>query len=511
MKQPFYHICNQPAPELTGAIAITSAAGLMPLRDHEDTPILLHIHLNWDNNQLSHDYGFDVAHDLRAKIRCKAPIIFYSPIPVSYFEEKSKSELKYKLLFGRGTAFLEIPFTAEAFSAKAAEITPLNEAALHDVVTMLGDLKGVVIDKLNHDLKFSEATEPILQSIRPYLSGKQQELIGLPAFTITMAQAPDEDSFNKAKALFIEKCHLELTADGAQKPLLPAKNYKVLIIDDMAEELALATTHLQKDFEIIAKSNALDAVALLEADNSNDILAVVSDWRLFTDTRKQYWQPLQGYELLEIAAQTGMRTLFALTSQSNFLIHQLRDLMPIHFTLFQKQNLRTKGQWAVFADVLYEACAATETIITGQPSSGQWTSTKRKSVELGVSLKSIYAQQRHRRDGFFQVINERSDEAWQRHLAGKNIRYLFGEISTSVINADVLKEVLIQRRIWTALFLSGMETDSIYELLARNPTKSGNKNDATQLKIKLCIKESDIRQHKLLPEEKAWLRQNGLV
>jgi hypothetical protein len=47
----------------------------------------------------------------------------------------------------------------------------LSNAALHDVATMLCDLKGIVIDKLNHDLKFvaKNNIDEAIASVTPYL------------------------------------------------------------------------------------------------------------------------------------------------------------------------------------------------------------------------------------------------------------------------------------------------------------------------------------------------------
>jgi hypothetical protein len=56
--------------------------------------------------------------------------------------------------------------------------------------------------------------------------------------------------------------------------------------------------------------------------------------------KQTYWQPLQGYEVLDFAAKNGIRSLFALTSQADFVVHHLRNLMGIRFSMFKKENLK---------------------------------------------------------------------------------------------------------------------------------------------------------------------------
>jgi CheY-like chemotaxis protein len=511
MIEKYYHICNPQTPEVSGIKNIYSEKELFKIKNSAQLPYLINIHLNWEDRKLSSNQGFDIATELRAKLKSKVPIIFYSPVQVKYFEKKSEKEIKYRIIFGRGSAFIEAPFTELALRKLADEVEPLSNASLHDVVTMLCDLRGVVIEKIKHDLRFGEDIHGVIASISPYLSEKQKELIDLNVFVREIKQVNNEKDFNIARELFLEKCYYELTSDEVKKPEGKKKIYKILFIDDVKEELEKAERYLKDTFEVITASTSKKAIDLLMADTDNQIITVVSDWRLFTDERKNYWQPLQGYEVLEIAAKSGIRALFALTSQANFLIHQLRDLLGFHFPLFQKQNLTSEGQWKVMSDALVEACEATEEIINSQPTSEQWTSIKRKSKDCGVSLKELYGLKRHIKDTFFSTINDTADEIWQTYLNGKNIRYSLGQLSTSAINVDVLKEVLIQRRIWIGLFLCNINAEGICELMAKDPKKTTTNSDVTQLKIKLCIVENDVKRRRILPEERAWLTKWSLI
>lgn len=512
MSYRYFHICNPTTPETSDCKNIVSKKELQEIKDDSNAVYLLHIHLNWEGNKLSSNYGFDIANFIRTVKQSKAPIIFYSPIQQVYFEKKSEKQIIYKILFGRGSAFIESPFNEAVVNKLADSIEPLSKAALHDVVTMLCDLKGIVIEKVNHDLKFRKDVNAVMNTILPYLSEEQKGLIALDAFISEIGKVDTEKDFNTAKQLFVERCNYELTAEGEKKTKSDKKKYTILIVDDIEEELEKAAGYLKNDFDIITSSTGKNAIDILLADTDNKILLVLSDWRLFKDGNKDYWQSLQGYEVLEIAAKTGIRALFALTSQANFLIHQLRNVMGLHFPLFQKQNLSSEGQWKVMADALMEACETTDELINSQPTSDQWISRVRKKKYMGLSLKELYAIKRHTRDNFFTEIDSRSDKIWETYLSNaKHLRYELGTLSTSLVNHDVLKEVLVQRRIWIGLFLNYMLPDSIYELVSKDPHKSATTNDITQLKIKLCIVEDDIKQKRFLPEERAWFRKWKLL
>lgn len=513
MSKQYFHICNSATPELPEFKNIVSMEALQEIKDDSNAVYLLHIHLNWEGNKLSSNYGFDIANLIRTEKKSKAPIIFYSAVQKEYFEHKSEKEIKYKILFGRGSAFIETPFKEASINKLTEGMEPLSNAALHDLVTMLCNLKGIVVEKINHDLKFGKDITTVINSILPYLSEQQKKQIAIEAFVDEIKQIGTEKDFNTEKQLFVERCNYELTPDGENKPQADKKKYKILVVDDVEEDLAKAKKYLEHDFEeVITASTGKRAVDILLADTDNSIVLVLSDWRLFEDKEKKYWQPLQGYEVLELAAKTGIRAIFALTSQANFLIHQLRNLMGIHFPLFQKQNLITEGQWKVLADALVEACETTDELVANQPTADLWNNSIRKEKNFGVSLKQLYIQKRHARDNFFIEIDNRTNKIWEIYNENsKRLRYELGTLSTSIINADVLKEVLVQRRIWIALFLKLVSPEKIYELMSKSPDKSATTSDITQLKSKLCIVEDDIKQKRLLPEEKSWLQHIGLI
>jgi hypothetical protein len=212
-----YHVTNEDVESISSHEILCSKESINTVKDIEGLIWLINLHINWNGRKLSNNYGFDIANFIRTEKKSKAPIVFYSPVPKTYFEKRSEKEIKYKILFGRGSAFLETPFKETDLIKLAESIEPLSNAALHDVATMLCDLKGIVIDKLNHDLKFGSDVNEVFSSISPYLSGYQKQSIQLYEFAEKLKKrtnANDSNGFFSDKQQFIMLCNLQLTASG---------------------------------------------------------------------------------------------------------------------------------------------------------------------------------------------------------------------------------------------------------------------------------------------------------
>lgn len=524
-----YHICNNDTPKYLGWESVSSLISLKKVNaNHIDLVWLINVHLNWDNENLSNNFGFDVANIIRTEIKSKAPIIFYSPIPVKYFETKSESEIKYKILFGRGSAFIESLFKQEDLEKHIEGSSPLSDAALHDVTTMLCNLKGIVIDKLNHDLKFDSNISEVIGSVSPYLSNLQKQLIGLEKFIETIktkVASKDENGFQNEKLKFITLCNQELTEAGTEKLQERKTKHRILVIDDLQEEIKKAKKNLEADFIIETAITGEQAIKLLKGDSRNEIVAVVSDWRLFTCEKQNYWQPLQGYEVLDYAAKNGIRSLFALTSQADFVVHHLRNLMGIRFSMFKKENLRTGEQWKVFSDVLFEAC---ETAVASRANIlDEFPTWKKSWTEKGIEQKTLREQyidfwNSIDRNSELNNIETKVDDMWH-YLMNTKDPYLIGEekyqdykVSIKVLK---LQKILVLRRIWFGLWLNylpagkmGAEstkdlTEKVYKKIFGLP----GDGSIPQRTLNLCIQLDKIHKKFMLPEEIEWLTRKGLM
>ncbi|MBK8808689.1 MAG: response regulator [Bacteroidales bacterium] len=535
MGKNILHICNVNTPKTSDWQNISSIATLNEKKEDSDTIYLLNIHLTWEGNKLSNNYGFDVANLIRTEKKSKAPIIFYSPIQPLYFETKSRKEIKYKILFGRGSAFIDMPFKDAALLKLADAIEPLSNAALHDVATMLCDLKGIVIDKLNHDLKFEADVNAVIASISPYLSKKQKEVIGLDAFIVqikSIKKGETKANFDKVKRDFINTCIDELTEAGKDKLMAKATKHKVLVIDDLQTEIENAKSFLKEDFIVAEATTGSEAIRILKKDIKNEIVAVISDWRLFTDENQNYWQPLQGYEVLDFAAKNGIRSLFALTSQADFVVHHLRNLMGIRFSMFKKENLKTPDQGRVFSDVLFEACEQTVQLRCAIPKSVNWVKSENKGRNANyTSLNQQYIEKwnAENRDTYFNSVEEMCNDIWTylelvRPSKYKGVFTLKAKYDLTLSpTKPELFPVLIFRRIWMALWYSKNTTNNLsresiteslefcYEVMFTGMSKKYESNSPGVELNKLCLLTNEILAGKMLPEEKDWLIKQGLL
>lgn len=526
------HLCNKGTPQILGWENIVSKKELEIWNVNDGEIVwLINAQLNWEENNLSSDYGFDIAIYLRLVKKSKAGIIIYSPVLKKYFETKSKTDKKYLILFGRGTSYLEAPFKEQSLQKLSENISQLSSAALHDVATMLCDLKGIVIDKLNHDLKFGSDVNSVIESISPYLSAYQKQSIQLNEFSEKLQQkieAKDNNGFFSDKQQFITLCNLQLTASGKPENETKKSKHRILVIDDKADELKNIIDNLTADFEIVQADKADKAIEEIQKDIANKIVAIVSDWRLYEQERQSYWQNLQGYEILDFASKNGIRSLFALTSQADFVVHHIRNLMGVRFAMFKKENLQTAEQWKVFADVLNESCEHTVQLRASLPDdSAQWTKELLKNGEPLKTLKQQYIEiwNSEERDSYFSKITTTANEIWEYLKTTPNNNTLTIEFGITVpTKVLILEPILIYRRIWLALWFNKTDigkrisketiskySEEIYKRMFAPSIKKQMPDSGTQNAYKLCLEINKVQQGKFLPEEKEWLVSHNLL
>ncbi len=525
--------------------------------------ILVDVETDFGNYGSDFFGGFDIAADLRRIYKIRNQIVFHSTFSKEYFEKLSQSDIKFKLLYGRGSSFIRYPFSVEAIKEKLLNTTPISAATLHDVVTMLCDLKGIVIDKLNHELRFEKDVKNLQQlfsTIEPYLSNEQKQLIEMAEFMEKLLQSiknNDRSMFLSHKDLFLRLCTRHLTQSGNIESRLGKSKHTILLIDDREDELEKYEEELLKDFDVLKTSSGTEAIEILKSDSTNNIKAIISDWRLFEDDTLTYWQSLQGYEILEFASKSGIRALFALTSQADYVVHHIRNLMGIRFSMFKKENLISPGQWKVFADVLQEACNETLQIIANIPESDNWRKAERvidkaeedriKKKNSGrnilvrkdnntsttyVSYPSLHQQylgylHDKDRDSLFRAVEEKADEIWQYLIGLRNEHneYIGVDVLRHRFNVETPKDallfpVLVLRRIWMALWyyhvgepkkLSQEEITKyskfIYAVIQYQGFTQFVGNNQSVEQTKLCISISQVRNRKMLPEEYAWMRK----
>jgi hypothetical protein len=537
-----YHICNPntdtPLDSEAWLTNIDSEAALEKLRlDEADSAVyLLNVHLNWNGQAFSHDYGFDVANILRTRNASLAPIIFYSPIPVKYFEYKSKGGsdfLKYQILYGRGSSFIEEfpidePFNKELKDNLSNGTPPLTPSSLVDVQITLCDLKGLVLDKLAHNLKPAQDPSPHFVEIEGFLNVGLKENINFERYRKELHEkytSRDEVEFIKTKEEFIALFGRRLTTKVSEVVAAPApedKKYKVLIVEDEEEDLQKAVTFLREYFHPIPEKEAKKAIERLKKDSANEILAVICDWRLYKNESK-YWQKShQGYEVLEEASKTG-RGLFALTSEPDFVVHQIRNKLGCRFQLIKKEDFHSDSQKALLVAWIQNACQNNLLDEGNIPTGKLWKEEYRDTyLELRSSLDW---------DVFKLCVISKANEVWAYSLKqGKNANKLSRQFGLSFPAGNTrlkLFSALVLRLVWFSLWHKyGFEAHKVYTDLGEfvEYEKSGfetvcdyfvgveeNPGQRSQDIRKAGLEEYDISAGRMFPYERAWLFSRNLL
>ncbi len=486
----------------------------------ESEPILIDVECSFDAQPLSDFHGFDLALDLRRKYKVKNPIIFLSTFSQYFFEKKSLVEAKYKILFGKGTSFIQYPFSSELFESIVKNTVALTASSLHDVITSLCDLKGIVLDKLNHNLRPGCDIEAIFDEIAPFLDHQHKVSVSWFEYKNQLIELNDhstEGLFYDIKQAFLSICSYQLTEQGAASLVVQQTRFKVLVVDDVAEELIEISGQLSPYFDLITTSSSTEAIEILENDTANEVVAVLSDWRLYKDAHQTYWQSYQGYEILEIASQKGIRTLYALTSQADYIVHQLRNIADYRFTLLKKQNLRTLDQWHLLIEMIQEACENVTQIIASMPESANWTNEKEPA-----SYKNLYIAKRQSTDGkaFFDKVYSKADEVWDYILNEKekgftDLQYVKERFGLEIAkNRNDLFTVMVLRLLWIGLWnlleekSNEAKTETIYKIICTSNYDRGITMNHVNVELnKLCFTTKDLKVRRMLPEEKVWLQK----
>lgn len=482
----------------------------------ETEPIFIDVECSFDTQPLSDFHGFTLALDLRRKFKAKNPIIFLSIFSQAYFEKKSLAEPQYKILFGKGTAYLEYPCSRESFGEAMKKAVSLSAASLHDIITTLCDIKGIVLDKLNHRLKISNDVEAVFNELEPYLTEQHKLLTQWATYKlqlIELKQQHKQQEFYDAQQAFIAICNYHFTENSTPESTEKNNQYSILLLDDVQEELQEITTQLSSYFDIQAFERSEEAIGALKQDHSNKIVAILSDWRLYQDNTQTYWQRYQGYEVLQYASQNGLRALFALTSQADFVVHQLRNIVDYKFTLLKKQHLKTTEQWQLLADVLYQQCQEITATIADMPESANWTKVREPDC-----YKNLYIQKRQENDGeaFFKRVHGKADEVWLYVLQEKksgfeNIQIIKDKFGLEVPkNTNDLFPVMVLRLIWMGLWSVLLDNSdkllNIYAIINTGNYKKGVTPNNINVELnKLCLTSKDLKLRKMLPEERHWL------
>jgi hypothetical protein len=515
--------------------------------------IIILAELDWKGKYVQHFYGFDIAIELRRNHRLLCPIIITSTLKQSYFEQLASNEIRFKILFGRGTIFLplnELNLKINDALNKLYQF-PISEAVLIDMNEMLLNQKGFIIDKITHDLQFGISKiklAEILNNLSAYLENDKRLLLNWDNFHCQLhSNLLDYTNFNKVKEAFIAKCECELVNNSENTIASPIRKYKIIVLEDDLDFTKRIEENLKEHFEeLIITDDAEYAMKLLEKDYNNSITGIITDWRLYKEDSKTYWQ-IQGYEVLDYAAKNRYIALFSLTSLTDRNINNIRNSLGLDIHLFKKQHLDLDGkaQWDILADTVKQKCDLILEIISSQPTGTGW-----KKLQPEYLLK--------RTSGWDTYENEITNEATRifkyyiNAINNDDTRNVYGINEIGIALKNDLKNILTVRRIFFGLYFSLSKTNKYLQNII--PTRLlgdgfffdtelknhavdthslirkdwwddlSNGLDSTiieeewkkmeqrmkNLRATLCIELTELPGKGILPEEKNWLSKNGI-
>ena len=520
--------------------------------------ILIEVELEWEGYDVDDFYGFNIAVELRTKFSQKCPIILCSCLSADVFRSLALNQVKYNILFGRGTDFVELRHLERQIITECIEeVESLNDATLTDVSEMLCNLKGLVVDKLTHDLKYDAdigALKEILKKTSQYLSQEQLLRVNYEDFSkqlLVLKSCSQKVDFERIKHAFVTLCSSELAEVRGNIDYNRNDNkYKILILEDDLDFKESLEDRLGDDFNIISTSDSQVAIDHVRNDERNEILAIISDWRLYKPNSR-YWQK-QGYEVLEYAAKMRYIALFSLTSEADFNVHNIRNLLKLDIYLTKKQYLVASESWNLFIEKIKYECEKINYLISHIPRGKDWYKNGKHSPALNFQ----YIQKRNSVDWkiYESNISQKANKLWAyyKQMLGRDLSQTttvtnwkdkFG-ISFSPTEPD-LRIVLVARRVFLALWFSAedmwlaihrtVQVGSSYEpvkvaqgikirLVTHGETweddylsKHSNDTDAykdlegkaNSLAGKVCIIASELPDG-ILPEEQAWLKSHGI-
>jgi len=493
-----------------------------------NSPILLQVEYSSFNQfKLTQSYGFELVRKLRTELNCKQPIILYSPLPKKYFILKEKVEhLKYAALNDPSVSFIQQPINKNLFLKTLSNLEALSDAGLADVNEMLYKRSGRIIDKINHDIKFKVELYHIEKYLNEYLTAYERKEANLDYYFSNLKKLKDESNehdFVRFKMLLVETCSKLLgrgeKSRNVKNEIKPEIKYNVVLLEDDEDYMSLLKKRLSSFFNVKSYSESKNAINLLKRDVKNEILAVISDWRLF-EKGSNKWQIKQGYDVLEFSGTNGIRSHYALTSLNDRNVHQVRNKLNVSFDLIKKDYLITDDDWNNLIEKLKIDCDLKFNIIGSIPKTPLW-------------LKHYFEKYRSNRSNvewlnFESTISKEANRIFEKVLSiTPSETHYYQEEGFTLPDDDSpkssfkLKPILILRRVTMAYWFHSLLNSRRYNINPKTELRNfvakkfigqaASNNLVGKYFKQLCIRTKTFQKDGILPEEKSWLIHHDLM
>jgi CheY-like chemotaxis protein len=498
-------------------------------------------------------YGFNIGFELRRRYKCLLPIIMVSSMPIRHFEHLASTDIRYNLIYARGTGFIPLIKVANSLTDIIQATEPISLPLITDMNEMLFNLQGVLQDTLGHRLR-ADMNQQIfaetMAEMKALLNEEQIRLTKWDTFDKKLLQSLKNDAlFHSLKSEFLLTIRQKIASNNTNSDIVKIeKRHKILIVEDneiFAKEIFQNLNH--HFVEIIITGQAQEAIDILESDATNSIVGLICDWRLYKSTGSKYWQK-QGYEVLAYAAKQRYIALFGITSLSDTNVHSIRNMLGFEIHLFKKEHFvgnDASNQWQMMADLVLQKCDSITQYIASEPSGNAWQ-----------KIKSEYIDKRNTVWGYFE--NEVSQESkklfkfYKKAIEEEDTRNVFSISEMGLSLKANLKNILIIRRVFFGIYAYlNQHNEFLQEIRPVSLLGTGDKVDTGQRhhgidaysilrkdwwddisstlgsvaieeewnkfeqRIKnfrnvLSIEISELPHRGLLPEEKAWFQANHI-
>ncbi|MEA2173828.1 MAG: Response regulator receiver domain [Blastocatellia bacterium] len=291
--------------------------------------ILIDVSLTWDGKLLQNFYGLDVAAELRRVHAVKCPIIFFSPLKESGFED-----YKYDMLRAPGSGLLSFPFSAETLKERLFGTEGLTETALRHVVIRHCGLRedwNARAHRIEKTLRgYPAQREETLRELSDWAASivlyAPEQKRNLDNFGRLLTEPPAEADDGKLRdALqeldkgllncFVQNAERESATPAFSLPKAPPEYFsKILIADD--EDLPDLVSSLTHDYHYDVEQARTPTLArqILDAKRSEVVLA---DWH--------FPERADGLAFIKYALKRKYPPLILVTSKAALRDNELRE------------------------------------------------------------------------------------------------------------------------------------------------------------------------------------------
>jgi CheY-like chemotaxis protein len=278
-------------------------AALFSLQKEEPNLIIVEAGLEWSTTYSKPFYGFNIAAALRRNYLVKAPIILCSSLEKGEFENLEKSDGKYRLLKAKGTGFVSLPCSKDAFHQQVFKTEPLDDESLRKVI--------VEHCGLREDWRLISHTLGSLLTEGESQNKEVQRIVGEWSISINKFAADQKDNLRVLQKLLNRppsvvktsdlKRALEALDDGLQDrqvilsdvlkeygnhfPKCPPKGFsRILIADDESQHFLADSLRHQYGYDVITQAYKLSQAKELLNKEKPDV--VLSDYYFKESSRK---------------------------------------------------------------------------------------------------------------------------------------------------------------------------------------------------------------------------------